>query len=105
MRETPMLVVTVRFKTKAGREEDFHAAVLDQARSSLRLEPDCHQFDVCRRLEDPAEVFLYEVYTDAAAFESHQKTDHFAAFGARVADMVAEKTVETWHRRGAAGGA
>lgn len=51
------------------------------------------------------EAFLYEVYTDAAAFDAHQKTDHFASFGERVADMVEEKTVQTWNRVGGAGGA
>jgi quinol monooxygenase YgiN len=100
-----MFVVTVRFRIRPGQEEAFHAAVLDQARNSLRLEPDCHQFDVCRHSDQENEVFLYEVYTDAAAFEGHQKTDHFAGFGARVADMVEDKTVQTWNRVGGAGGA
>lgn len=100
-----MLVVTVRFTIRSGREEEFHAAVLDQARNSLRLEPECHQFDVCRNPDHAGEVFLYEVYTDAAAFDAHQKTDHFAGFGARVRDMVEEKAVETWERKGGAGGA
>jgi autoinducer 2-degrading protein len=100
-----MFVVTVTFKIKAGQEEAFGAAVLDQARHSLRLEPDCQQFDVCRNPEDPGEVFLYEVYASAAAFEAHQKTDHFAGFGARVRDMVETKTVTTWERVGGARGA
>jgi quinol monooxygenase YgiN len=100
-----MFVVTVRFQIKPGQADAFQAAILDQARNSLRLEPDCHQFDVCRSPESAGEVFLYEVYTDAAAFDAHQKTDHFAAFGARVADMVVEKTVQTWSRVGGAGGA
>ena len=50
--EEHMFVVTVRFQIKPGQEDDFHAAVLDQARNSLRLEPDCHQFDVCRHPEN-----------------------------------------------------
>jgi len=93
-----MFVVTVRFTIKPGQEDGFHAAILDQARNSLRLEAECHQFDVCRSPERAGEVFLYELYTDAEAFDAHQKTEHFAAFGARVADMVEEKTVQTWER-------
>jgi quinol monooxygenase YgiN len=99
-----MFVVTVTFQIRAGHEEAFRAAVLDQARNSLRLEPDCQQFDVCRSPDRPGEVFLYEVYASAAAFDAHQKTDHFAAFGARVKDMVETKTVTTWERVGGAGG-
>ena len=76
-----------------------------QARNSLRLEPDCHQFDVCRDPEDPGEFFLYEVYASAAAFETHQQTNHFAAFVTRVGDMVEEKTVRAWERVGGAHGA
>jgi quinol monooxygenase YgiN len=100
-----MFVVTVQFQIKAGREEDFRAAVLDQALNSLRLEPDCQQFDVCRHPEDPGAVLLYEVYASAEAFEAHQKTDHFAGFGARVKDMVERKTVGTWERVGGTRGA
>ena len=86
-----MFVVTVNFKIRAGHEEAFREAVLDQARNSLRLEPDCQQFDVCRNPDAPGEVFLYEVYT--------------AAFGARVKDLVDTKTVSTWERVGGARGA
>ncbi|MCG6922182.1 MAG: antibiotic biosynthesis monooxygenase [Acidobacteria bacterium] len=100
-----MFVVTVRFRIRAGQEDDFHAAVLDQARNSLRREPECQQFDVCRNPEDAGDVFLYEVYTNAAAFESHQQTEHFAGFGARVGDLVEEKSVRIWERVGAARGA
>ena len=100
-----MFVVTVNFKIKSGQEEAFRTAVLDQARNSLRLEPDCQQFDVCRNPETTGEVFLYEVYKDAAAFEAHRQTDHFSGFGARVQDMVEEKTARTWERVGGARGA
>ena len=100
-----MFVVTVRFAIKAGQEEGFRAAVLDQALNSLRLEPDCQQFDVCRKPDDAGEVLLYEVYKDAAAFEAHQQTEHFAGFGARVQDLVETKTVSTWQRVGGARGA
>jgi quinol monooxygenase YgiN len=100
-----MFVVTVRFKVKAGYEDAFHAAIVDQARNSLRQEPDCRQFDVCLNPDDPGEVFLYEVYASAAAFEAHQQTDHFAGFGAKVKHIVEEKTVQTWERVGGAGGA
>jgi len=98
-----MFVVTVHFKVRSGHEEGFRAAILDQACNSLRLEPECRQFDVCRKPENGAEVFLYEVYSDAAAFDAHQKTDHFAGFGARVAHMVEKKKVQTWERVGGVG--
>lgn len=33
----------------------------------------------------PNEIFLYELYTDRAAFEAHLASDQFVAFDANVA--------------------
>ena len=93
-----MFVVTVHFEIQPGHEADFRAAVLEQAASSLREELDCRQFDVCHDPDAPGEVFLYEIYTSADAFDAHVKTPHFAAFGARTQPWVARKTVRCWHR-------
>ena len=69
-----MFIVTVEFVTRPPYVEDFHQAILDQARNSLNREPECRQFDVCADPQDRARIFLYEVYTDHAAFKYHLKT-------------------------------
>jgi quinol monooxygenase YgiN len=38
-------------------------------------------------------VLLYEVYDDAAAFEAHKRTAHFAVFDRDSAPLVAAKDV------------
>ena len=81
-----MFVVTVAFRSVPDRAADFLAA--------LRDEPGCHRFDVCTDPGDPAAFFLYELYTDADAFEAHKATPHFTAFDALVRDWTAEKTVK-----------
>jgi autoinducer 2-degrading protein len=38
-------------------------------------------------------IILYEIYDDAAAFDAHLKTPHFASFDAASAPLVAGRTV------------
>ena len=91
-----MFVVTVKFKVDAATSEDFHEAVINQAANSLSREEDCHRFDVCFDPGDPARVFLYELYTDQAAFDRHLKSEHFLNFAAHTNGWVEDKAVETW---------
>ena len=47
--------------------------------------------------KDPlTSVGVLRDYTDAAAFDAHLSSDHFKAFDARVAQMVASKSVATY---------
>ena len=97
--------IVVTIKLHPGKAEEFKPHILANATAAVRDEPECHLFHVMQSEDDPDTFLFYEVYTDAVAFDAHQKTDHFAAFGARVADLVAEKSVQTWNRVGGAGGA
>lgn len=95
-----MHVVTVLFEVKPAHLTDFMAAMQAQAKTSLELEPDCLQFDVCADPDDPTRVFLYEIYTTPEAFAHHLTTDHFKAFDARVADWTLAKSVARFERLG-----
>lgn len=92
-----MFVVCVTFAIKPGAMAQFMPLMARQSRQSRQLEPDCHQFDVCSDgAED--EVFLYEVYSDAAAFDAHLTSQHFVEFDRSVADLVVAKSVKTYTR-------
>ena len=93
-----MLAVTVRFQVAPEHADAFLERAGQQARDTLEREAACTQFDVCRSLRDPAEVFLYEIYDDEPAFAVHLKTPHFLAFDADVRGWVREKAVEKWER-------
>ena len=93
-----MFVVTVTFEVKPGHEAAFLARVRRQAEDSLSREPDCLQFDVCRPTGGDDTVFLYEIYSDEAAFQAHMETAHFKDFNAAVEPWVAGKQVQTWLR-------
>lgn len=91
-----MFAVVVTFTLKSGTAQEFMPLMYENAATSLRDEPGCHQFDVATNPEQPNEVFLYELYTDASAFESHKATPHFLGFDAATADMIVAKNVSTY---------
>ncbi len=86
-----MYVVTVDFLVKPAHLPAFREEMLKNARASLDLEPGCHQFDVTVSESNPAHIFLYEIYGDAAAFHAHLETPHFKQFSATVTDWVESK--------------
>ena len=88
-----MYIVTVEFDLDPRSVTPFMEAMLGNARASKTLEAGCRQFDVCVSEEDPAKVFLYEVYDDRAAFEAHLATGHYKAFDVSVRAWVRSKRV------------
>lgn len=91
-----MYVITVLFEVKPGHADDFHPAMTRQAQNSLSLETGCHRFDVCTDPADRHRVFLYEIYTDEAAFQAHLASAHFKTFDATVSHWVKSKQVSAW---------
>ena len=90
------LAVTVNFDVDPRHMEAFLPLMLENALASVRDEPGCLQFDVCTDPDQPGQVFLYELYTDLAAFERHQTMPHFTAFDAAAAEMIVGKAVRTY---------
>ena len=88
--------VVVTFQIKPGRMEDFMPLMLQNAATSLAIEPGCHQFDVATDPARPDEVFLYEIYADRAAFETHLAAAHFKTFDGLAGEMIADKAIKTY---------
>ena len=91
-----MYAVCVTFKLKPGSVAHFLPLMLENAKISLEHETECHQFDVLTDGEKPDQIFLYELYTDRAAFDAHLSSAHFQAFDAATTDMIARKDIQTW---------
>lgn len=91
-----MYAVVVTFEVMSGEMEAFLPAMIRNARTSLEEETGCHRFDVCTDPDRPNEVFLYELYTDRAAFDAHLASAHFKEFDAQVGAMVVRKDVRTY---------
>lgn len=90
-----MFVVAVLYEIKAESVAAFRAAILKNAAASLRDEPGCHRFDVSFT-PDGRRGFLYELYTDEAAFAAHRATAHFAEFNGAAQPMTENKRIETF---------
>ncbi|MFO6463933.1 putative quinol monooxygenase [uncultured Jannaschia sp.] len=90
-----MFAVAVTITVKPGRMPDFLPAMMENARASLG-EPACNRFDVATDPARPDEVFLYELYDDAAGFDAHRETPHYKTFTATCDPMIAAKDVATW---------
>lgn len=95
-----MFAVSVTFVIRDDHLIRFLALVRDNAGASLREEPGCLRFDVCRAADRPHEVFLYEVYAAPSDFDNHCKMPHFKAFKAATEHMVVDKQIrcfeEVW---------
>jgi quinol monooxygenase YgiN len=91
-----MYAVCVTFKLKGGQAAAFMPLMRENAQTSLATETGCLQFDVLADPAKPDSVFLYEIYSDRAAFDAHLASTHFKSFDAATAAMIAQKDVQTW---------
>ncbi len=88
-----MYVLVVTIDIKPDRKDAFIAAMLDDARGSVRNEPGCVRFDVMQDEHNVNRIYLYEVYADRAAFDAHTKTPHFLTWQDAVKDWFATPPV------------
>jgi len=91
-----MFAVVVTLNFDPATEDEFMPLIRENVRATFHNEPGCHQFDLCTDPERPGEVFLYETYEDAAAFQTHLKTPHCRAFDAAVQHLVTGRDVRTF---------
>ena len=72
----PMIAI---LDARPGLEDTFRAKIAELVRA-VRREPGCVTFTAYEARDTPGRFYLYEVYTDAAAFDAHLKTGHVHAF-------------------------
>ena len=94
-----MLIVLVHVTVRPEALAEFEPAILENAAASVATEPGCVRFEVSRREDDPSAWMFYEVYTDAAAFEAHRASAHFAKYAAVADRAVTSKTVARYLTR------
>ena len=94
-----MFVIIADFKIAPDKVEDFAKIIDKQAMDSLINEGGCHYFDVCQDEADASRFVLYEIYTNAAAYQEHREYPHSKAFQAAIKPMVQEVKVHRLNRR------
>ena len=90
-----MYVVIVGSTMAEADQPAFLDLVTENAARSLADEPGCRRFDVCVSPDRPGEVLLYEIYDDAAAFETHKSMPHYHGFLAAAGHRVTVVDVVT----------
>lgn len=68
--------------------ERFQASVNEEIEASIRLEPGVLALYAVSLKDNPAQVRVFEMYTDAAAYAAHLETPHFKKFKAETEGMV-----------------
>ena len=86
-------IVLVQVTIRPEMQQEFEAALLHNARESVKRDPGCLRFDVSQDKEHPARWVLYEVYDSPEAHATHRQSPHFLAYDAVAARAVVEKSV------------
>jgi autoinducer 2-degrading protein len=86
-----MFALVVSLRVKPNKERQFRTAIEANAAASQREEPGCRRFDVVRDNADPHHYLLYELYDDAAAFQAHKDTAHYALWRQAAAECLEEQ--------------
>ena len=88
-----MLAVCVDFEIDPESLDAFLSIVKKNASDSLVNEIGCHQFDITQDPQGPTNIFLYELYDDAVAFELHKEAKHYLEFNDAISGMVNKKSI------------
>ena len=70
----------------------FIEAIKENGANAVK-EPGCREFNISVLANRPNHVFLYEVYDNEAALNTHRATEHFKKYQATTASMVADRNV------------
>ncbi len=74
-----MICLAATYIIKPG-EEERAVGYLNQLIGPSRAEPGVIMYLVHRSPSNPRQFFLYEQYTDQAAFDAHRQTRHFIKY-------------------------
>jgi quinol monooxygenase YgiN len=68
--------------------EKYKAALREEIEMSIRLEPGVITLYAVSVKGDPAQIRIFEMYADAAAYEAHLQTPHFKKYKTSTQGMV-----------------
>ena len=68
--------------------EAYNAAVKEQIEAAVRLEPGVLALYSVADKDNPALVFVFEMYADLDAYNAHLETAHFKKYKVATQDMV-----------------
>ena len=85
-----MLAVIAKLTVNEGKEEEFKAAGAEMvAAVSANEKGRTLHYTLAQSQKAPTEFYFLELYADADALAEHTKTGHMAAFGGKLAGVLA----------------
>ena len=90
-------VLQVKIQIKPENVDGFMQKLAENA-AAARTEAGCMQFEVLVDPEDRTKIMLYEVYSDAKAFELHQQGAAFKKYVAEAVPLLAGRERAFWRR-------
>ncbi|MDE3095986.1 MAG: antibiotic biosynthesis monooxygenase [Chloroflexota bacterium] len=85
-----MIAVIAKLTVQDGKGDEFSAAGAEMVAAVSQHEAGrTLQYTLARSQKAPNEFYFIEAYADADAMGDHSKTPHMAAFGAKIAALLA----------------
>ncbi len=87
-----MIIVTVKYRTPPGSREKFIKQLFDEGLpQACRAEKGNIAYEYFYSVEDPNEIFLFEIWKDVQALADHGTKPHFM----RIAEVRVENGVRS----------
>jgi len=83
-----MISLVVKIPLKEGKAEEYKEAFKEIA-AGVATEEGCLLYTLSFPKNDPNMAVIMERYVDADALTAHSQSDHFKAFGPKVAPLAA----------------
>src|ERR1700693_1985666 len=85
-----MIAAIAKLTVHEGKEDEFKAAAVEMVAAVKANEQGrTLQYSLTQNLKASTEFFFIEAYADADAVSDHGKTPHMAAFGGKIAALLA----------------
>jgi autoinducer 2-degrading protein len=86
----PFIATIVEIEVKPEEMDKFLVALKENAAATIK-EPGCRRYDFMRLASTPNQIWIYEVYENAAAVEAHRATEHFKTYVTATRDLVVKR--------------
>lgn len=87
------LVRIAELEIDPAQLDAYKLALKEEIETSIRVEPGVLTLYAVSLKEHPEQIRLFELYKDAAAYESHLQSPHFTTYKRRTQQMVKHLTL------------
>jgi autoinducer 2-degrading protein len=89
----PFFILVVEMDVVPAELDKYMVAIKENAIGCVK-EPGCREFNVTVSENDPNHLLLFEVFSNAAAWNEHRATDVFKKFQADTANMTDHRVIK-----------